>query len=84
MTPFIQNFSRKAAASDLHSDPRVSRVLQILHDTASNTTEEQIRITEVPAPPFQESARAAYMKKALAAAGLRVETDEIGNVIGGG
>ena len=82
MTSFIQNFSRKAAASDTQTDPRVSRVLQILRESATATTEEQIRITEIPAPPFQESVRAAYMKKALASAGLRVETDETGNVIG--
>ena len=82
MTSFIQNFSRKAAASDMQTDPRVSRVLEILRDGANATTEEQIRITEIPAPPFQESARAAYMKKALASAGLRVEMDDIGNVIG--
>ncbi len=82
MTSFIQNASRKAAASDAQTDPRVARVLEILRGSANATTEEQIRITEIPAPPFQESARAAYMKKLLASAGLRVETDEIGNVIG--
>ncbi len=82
MTSFIQNFARKATASSPPDDPRIARVLQILHDGANATTEEQIRITEIPAPPFQESARAAYMKKLLAAAGLRVETDETGNVIG--
>src|SRR5579863_3589536 len=66
----------------MQSDPRVARVLEILRETASATTEEQIRITEIPAPPFQENVRAAYMKKALASAGLRVEMDEVGNVIG--
>jgi len=66
----------------MQTDPRVARVLEILHDTANATTEEQIRITEIPAPPFQENVRGAYMKKALASTGLRVETDEIGNVIG--
>lgn len=82
VTSFIHNFSRKAAASDTQTDPRVARVLEILRDSANATTEEQIRITEIPAPPFQESVRAAYMKKALASAGLLVETDDIGNVIG--
>ena len=82
MTSFIQNFSRKAAASDAQTDPRVARVLEILRGSANATTEEQARITEIPAPPFQESVRAAYLKKALASAGLRVEMDEIGNVIG--
>jgi tripeptide aminopeptidase len=64
------------------TDPRVTRVLEILRDSANATTEEQIRITEIPAPPFQESVRAAYMKKLFASTGLRVETDDIGNVIG--
>ncbi len=82
MTSFMQHFSQKAAASDVQSDPRVARVLEILRAGAKATTEEQIRITEIPAPPFEESVRAAYMKKLLASTGLRVETDEIGNVIG--
>jgi tripeptide aminopeptidase len=82
VTSFIQNFSRRAAAADTHIDPRAARLLEILRDSVNATTEEQIRITEIPAPPFQESVRAAYMKKVLASAGLRVEMDEIGNVIG--
>jgi acetylornithine deacetylase/succinyl-diaminopimelate desuccinylase-like protein len=82
VTSFISNFSRKADASNTPSDPRIARVMELLRASASATTEEQIRITEIPAPPFQESARAAYMKKLFIAAGLRVETDEIGNVIG--
>jgi tripeptide aminopeptidase len=82
VTLFTQNSSRKAAASEIPTDPRVTRVLEILRGSTSSTTEEQIRISEIPAPPFQEAARAAYMKKVLASTGLRVETDDIGNVIG--
>jgi len=82
VTSFIQNFSRKAAASDTPADPRIARVLEILRGSANAATEEQIRITEIPAPPFQESVRAAYMKKALASTGLRAEMDDTGNVIG--
>jgi acetylornithine deacetylase/succinyl-diaminopimelate desuccinylase-like protein len=82
VSSFLQNFARKTAASDLQNDPRIARVLEILRSGANAITEEQVRITEIPAPPFQESARAAYMKKILAASGLRVESDEAGNVIG--
>jgi tripeptide aminopeptidase len=82
VTSFMQNFSRKAAASDTPTDPRIARVLEILRGSTTATTEEQIRITEIPAPPFQESVRAAYMKKLFASTGLRVETDDTGNVIG--
>ena len=82
MTSFIPNFSRKPSASSVANDPRVARVLEILRSSASATTEEQIRITEIPAPPFQETARGVYMKKLLAASGLHADTDDIGNVIG--
>jgi tripeptide aminopeptidase len=79
---FLQNFSRKADAANTQTDPRITRVLEILRGSAAATTEEQIRITEIPAPPFQESGRAAYMKKLFTSTGLRVETDDTGNVIG--
>jgi len=70
------------AAAALQDDARVAHVLEFLRADASATTDEQIRITEIPAPPFHEGARAAYMKKLLSAAGLRVEIDGTGNVIG--
>jgi tripeptide aminopeptidase len=82
VTAFIQNFTRKTAAAALQDDARVAHVLDFLRIDASATTDEQIRITEIPAPPFHEGARAAYMKKLLSAAGLRVEIDGTGNVIG--
>jgi len=82
LTSFIQNFAQKASAAQSQDDPRVAHVLDNLRSTTSATTEEQIRITEIPAPPFQEATRAAYMKKLLTSAGLRVEIDATGNVIG--
>jgi tripeptide aminopeptidase len=44
--------------------------------------EEQIRLTEIPAPSFQEEKRAAALGELFAAEGLNVHTDKIGNVIG--
>ena len=82
MIAFIQNFARQTAAAPLQDDGRVTRVLEFLRSSVSATTEEQIRITEIAAPPFHEGPRAAYMKKLLTAAGLRVTTDATGNVIG--
>ena len=55
--------------------------MQILAQTVDETTAEQVRITEVPAPPFAESVRAAYLTKLFTAAGLRVHSDSTGNVI---
>ena len=82
MTAFIPNLTRKTAAAALQDDARVAHVLEFLKANASATTEEQIRITEIAAPPFHEGARAAYMKKLLTTAGLRVDMDATGNVIG--
>ena len=44
--------------------------------------EQQARLTEIAAPPFQEGQRAGAVKTLLAAAGLTVQTDATGNVIG--
>jgi tripeptide aminopeptidase len=44
--------------------------------------EQQIRITEIPAPPFQEAQRAVAVKALLASSGLAVQIDKTGNVVG--
>jgi len=44
--------------------------------------DEQARLTEIPAPSFQESERAAAVKVLLSAVGLEVSTDRPANVIG--
>lgn len=50
------------------------------HDEATLAT--QIRITEIPAPPFQEGRRAAALAALLEEAGLKeVTTDDVGNVV---
>jgi acetylornithine deacetylase/succinyl-diaminopimelate desuccinylase-like protein len=46
------------------------------------TTAQQIRLTEIPAPSFQEEKRAQAVKEILSAEGLSVYTDKVGNVIG--
>src|SRR5712664_2986127 len=43
--------------------------------------EQQVRLTEIPAPPFQEAQRAAAVKTLLASSGLEVQIDKAGNVI---
>ena len=64
------------------SDPRVLRAMNWLQHNVPLINEEQVRITEVPAPPFKEAARGALLKRLLSSAGLRVSTDSLGNVIG--
>src|ERR1041385_5127300 len=45
--------------------------------------DEHARLTEIPAPSFQEAERAAAVRVLLSAVGLEVSTDKAGNVIGG-
>ena len=71
-----------SAVNDLVRDERVKSAMDWLTKNVSWVTDEQVRITEIAAPPFKEAERATYMKKALAAIGLRVRTDEVGNVVG--
>ncbi len=68
--------------SELIKDSRVQKAMLQLETTADATTDEQVRITEIPAPPFHEGMRGTYLAKLLTDAGLRVTTDDVGNVIG--
>ena len=71
-----------AAEADLAKLPHVVRAMEWFGRNLSWITAEQIAITEIPAPPFAEANRAAYVAKLLAAAGLKVRTDDLGNVVG--
>jgi tripeptide aminopeptidase len=82
VTASFQNPILKAASASLMDDARVSRLLQFLRGNLSAINDEQARITEIPAPSFQEGTRAAYVKKLLESAGLHTEIDATGNVIG--
>jgi len=66
----------------LVQDKRVASAMSWLDKNLDWVTEQQIAITEIPAPEFHEGPRAAYVAKVLAACGLDVRTDSVGNVIG--
>jgi acetylornithine deacetylase/succinyl-diaminopimelate desuccinylase-like protein len=78
-------------ASRARSDPRAERLLATpavqrarvhLESTDARTLEEQIALTEIPAPPFEEALRGQHMAGLMAASGLNVlTTDDVGNVI---
>lgn len=73
---------RLAAGSRLAENARVRASLEWLDHSLSWINDTQVRLTEIPAPPFQEEARAAAVSEVLAEAGLAVHTDKVGNVIG--
>lgn len=61
---------------------KVAKALAWLEKNTDWVTEQQIAVTEIPAPEFAEAERAAYMAKLLAASGLSVHKDSAGNAIG--
>ena len=80
-------FAGQAIAADvfggLMKDSRVKASLQYLRDDDAHTLEEQIAITQIPAPPYGETTRGQDYAARLRAAGLEdVSIDAVGNVIG--
>jgi tripeptide aminopeptidase len=64
-------------------EPAVRAALDIARAAETTTIDEQVRLCEIPAPPFKEAARAAAYADAFRAAGLRnVRIDSAGNVLG--
>lgn len=69
-----------ASSEAIFDLPQVRAALGWLDKNTSAVTETQIRITEIPAPPFQETQRAEAVKSLLESAGLAAEADGTGNV----
>ena len=72
---------RQAAASRLAENAHVRVALDWFTHNLPWINDTQARFTEIPAPPFQEQARAAAVSDLLRETGLTVHTDKIGNVI---
>jgi len=66
----------------LTDDSQVREALDWLDHNLDWTTAQQIRLTEIPAPSFQEEKRAHAVREILSAEGLSVYTDKVGNVVG--
>jgi tripeptide aminopeptidase len=73
--------SRQIQAARLTDNPRVNAALNWFSPNISWVNDQQARITEIPAPPFQEAQRAAAVETLLAGAGLTTQIDKTGNVI---
>ena len=66
----------------LAQDPTCARAIEWIDKNAAWMTDQQIRLTEIPAPEFKEARRGDALRKLFEANGLRVRVDKIGNVIG--
>ena len=64
------------------SHPKVHAALELIKADNAWTMQQQVELTQIPAPPFKESTRAAEFKRRLEALGYtNVRIDSVGNVI---
>jgi tripeptide aminopeptidase len=84
MFPKMAGLSTRAsddAAAKLAEDVRCARALAWIERNCSWVTEQQIRLTEIPAPEFHESQRAEALRVLFAESGFNVRIDAAGNVV---
>jgi tripeptide aminopeptidase len=74
--------NRPAATKRWMDNGQVRAALDWFAQNLSWINDQQVLLTEIPAPPFQEAPRAAAVKVLLASSGLDVKMDQTGNVIG--
>jgi acetylornithine deacetylase/succinyl-diaminopimelate desuccinylase-like protein len=71
------------AGERLLREPPIAAAIEAVKRNEPQIIEEQVRLCEIPAPPFKETVRGAAYRKAFEAAGLQnVRIDAVGNVIG--
>jgi tripeptide aminopeptidase len=76
-TPVVQGFQAVA------NDSRVQAMLEQIAINEPETLAEQVRLTQIPAPPFQEQDRAQYYLAQMRSRGLSdAYIDSEGNVLG--
>ena len=62
-------------------DPACVRGLGWIDKSAPWVTDQQVRLTEIPAPEMKEAQRGEYFQNLMESAGLKVRVDQTGNVI---
>jgi acetylornithine deacetylase/succinyl-diaminopimelate desuccinylase-like protein len=81
--PRTSGIALTTGVPDLVTEPSVVQALDFVRMIEQDTIREQIRLCEVPAPPFGEAARAAAYVQAMRDAGLsNVRIDHVGNAVG--
>ncbi len=78
----VPHSNRPAPSTQFADNSEVRSALAWFARNLAWINEQQSRLTEIPAPPFQEAQRAVAVKLLLASSGLEVQIDKTGNVIG--
>ena len=81
-SPSAPQGNRPSLASQFADNAEVRSALDWFSRNLNWINDQQARLTEIPAPPFQEAQRAAAVKTLLSSSGLNVQIDKTGNVIG--
>ncbi|HEV2447517.1 MAG TPA: M20/M25/M40 family metallo-hydrolase [Candidatus Sulfopaludibacter sp.] len=69
--------------AELVTDPAVRAALDAARRNEPDAIDQQVRVCEIPAPPFHEEARGVELKRLFQGLGLReVRIDKAGNVVG--
>jgi len=69
------------SVDSVFADSRIQQAFRFITTHESDIERDQIRLTQIPAPPFGEEARAQAFHDELLKAGLRPSIDSIGNVL---
>ncbi|MGA9883324.1 MAG: M20/M25/M40 family metallo-hydrolase [Candidatus Acidiferrales bacterium] len=69
------------AIAKLAADERCTGALHWVEQNSDWLTEQQIRLTEIPAPETREARRAEAVKALFAACGFKTSIDSVGNVV---
>lgn len=77
----LSHAARPFTSFSLADHPQVRTALDWFSKNLKWINDEQARLTEIPAPSFEEEKRAAAVKTLLTAEGMSVHVDKIGNVI---
>jgi acetylornithine deacetylase/succinyl-diaminopimelate desuccinylase-like protein len=73
----------EAAARQMFARRDVAAAVETLKAREAAIVDDQVALSEIPAPPFKEAARAEAVRRRFAAAGLAdVRIDAVGNVVG--
>ncbi len=81
----MATLSARAAEDSIEKlahDPGCVRAIEWIDKNTAWVTDQQIRLTEIPAPELKEARRGEALRNLFEASGLRVRVDKIGNVIG--
>ena len=81
LEPIVSEAQTLVRLSEIRADPRVRKAVRFLHSHSAEIEADQIRISQIPAPPFEETPRAEHFRDRLLEAGCTAELDGIGNVV---